>query len=92
MHFKKVDNRAHALYKKILNTFKMLNHCTSLRRPQPPIPVSVCEELLSPDDNIAALAPKHNYDVLTLYQPNFELKLYISFSKDTADSCEDMFL
>ena len=53
VHFKNVDHWAHALYKKILNTFKLLNHCTSLlRRPQPP---SVCKELLSePDDNNTA--------------------------------------
>jgi len=45
MHFKNVDHWAHALYKKILNAFKLLKDCTSLLRH--PIPVSVCEELLS---------------------------------------------
>jgi len=29
MHFKNVDHWAHALYMKILNTFKLLKDCTS---------------------------------------------------------------
>jgi len=63
MHSKNVAHWAHALYKKILNTFKLLN-CTSLpRRLQLPIPISVCEELLleHDDNNTAAVAPMQNY-------------------------------
>jgi len=30
MHFKNVDHWAHALYKKIMNTFTLLKDCTSL--------------------------------------------------------------
>ena len=95
MHFKNVDHWNHALYKKVLNMFKLLNHYTSLLRHllQLPIPIRVCEELFSPNDsNLAVVAPTHNYNVLPVCQSNFDLKLVISVSTDSVDSCNDMFM
>jgi len=59
--------------------FKLLKDCISLLRP---IPVSVCEELLSqPDNNTAVIALTLNYDILRDL-PNFDVNF----------SCDDMFM
>jgi len=98
MHFYNVYHSALTLYKKIFNLFKLFIDCTSVfcclchSFVMPPIPISLCDELLSePDDNKALFVPMLNCYFRPIYEAKFYLNFSISYCTDSADSF-DMFI
>jgi len=93
--FKNVYHWAHALYKKIFNTFKSFTDRTSLLScfvSQLPIPVSVCQEYFRRPTTTAVdlVAPTQNFVVHPTDQANFDLNFSISDCNHSVDSCNDV--